>query len=295
MKNSSYYAYILLAFSPLMWSGNFIAGRVMHAEIPPFALSFYRWALVVIILLPFVIKQLPACWPRIKRNWLALSFLSLFAMAINSPAFYLGLHFTTVINASLVYSTVPAFILLLSWIILKESLTGLKLIAIVISILGIVIIMTQGHPSLLLKLQFDKGDLAILLAAVAWAIFSVYLKVFRIDLPPIMFLFVTSVIGSIVLFPAFLIEQYLGYHAVWSLQAGAGLFYASAFSSVLGFTSWNLGIAKKGPAIAGYFFNLLPVYSTILAVLLLGEQLHIYHVFGISFVLLGILLVNFSK
>jgi drug/metabolite transporter (DMT)-like permease len=103
------------------------------------------------------------------------------------------------------------------------------------------------------------------------------------------------VIGSVLLLPAFLLEHSLGYHTIWSLQTGIGLLYASAFSSILGFASWNLGIAKKGPAIAGYFFNLLPVYSTILAVLLLGEQLHVYHIFGICFVVFGILLANFSK
>jgi drug/metabolite transporter (DMT)-like permease len=165
----------------------------------------------------------------------------------------------------------------------------------VVSILGIILIMTEGHPLLLLKFQFDRGDLAILVAAISWASFSVYLKKFPLKLPPLLFLFVTSAIGSIMLFPGFLIELYLGHHSVWSVQTGMGLIYASAFSSVLGFTSWNLGIAKKGPAIAGYFFNLLPVYSTILAVLLLGEHLHVYHIFGIIMVLMGILLANLSR
>ncbi|MDF2530252.1 MAG: protein of unknown function transrane [Gammaproteobacteria bacterium] len=295
MKNSNAFALFLLAFSPLMWSGNFIVGRTMHAEVPPFALGFYRWILVVIILLPFVIKSLPSFWSEIKQHWFGLTCLSVLSIVINSPVFYLGLHFTTVINASLVYSTVPALILLLSAFLLKDSLTGLKLLAICISMLGIVIIMTQGHPAILLKLQFDRGDLFILMAALSWALFSVYLKVFKTNLPPLLFLFVTSVIGSILLFPCYVIEHAMGYHSVFNLQTGMGLFYASAFSSVLGYTAWNLGIAKKGPATAGYFFNLLPVYSTILAVIFLGEQLHVYHIFGISFVLLGILLVNFSK
>ncbi|MDF2940218.1 MAG: protein of unknown function transrane [Gammaproteobacteria bacterium] len=295
MKNSNWYAFVLLAFSPLMWSGNFIVGRVMHATVPPFALSFYRWALVVVILFPFVVKHLKEFWPDIKKHSMSLCLLSLFSIAINSPSFYLGMHYTSVINASLVYSTVPAFILLLSWLVLKSSLTGLKLLAILISFFGIVLIMTQGHPLLLLKLQFDKGDLAILIAAISWAIFSVYLKTFPLKLPPLLFLFVTSAMGSLLLLPAFLIELCLGYHTIWSVQTGVGLIYASAFSSVLGFTAWNLGIYKKGPAIAGYFFNLLPVYSTILAVLLLGEQLHTYHVWGICFVVLGILLANIGK
>ncbi|MDO8954625.1 MAG: DMT family transporter [Gammaproteobacteria bacterium] len=295
MKNSRYFAYFLLAFAPLMWSGNFIVGRVMHADVPPFALAFYRWLLVIIILLPIVMKSLPVYWPIIKKNWLALSGLSLLSVSINSPAFYMGLRFTSVINASLVYSTVPAFILALSWLILKQSLTGLKLLAIGISIAGIVVIMTQGHPEALLTFQFDKGDLAILIAAISWAIFSVYLKVVNIDLPPIIFLFVTSVIGSIILLPPYLIEHAMGYHSIFNAETGIGIVYAAACSSVLGFTCWNLGIAKTSPAIAGYFFNLLPVFSTILAVIFLSEQLHEYDIFGMAFVLLGILLANLSK
>lgn len=285
-------AYILLILSALFWSGNFVIGRIVHTEVPPFTLAFYRWLLVIIILLPVNYSNMIENFAEIKKHFISLLVLSILGITINSSFVYLGLNFTTVLNTSLIYATVPVLMILLSFFLLGDSLSQYKIFGAVLSFLGVIVILLKGNLYNISEIHYQFGDFFILIAAISWALFSVIYKKITIKIPPFLFLLVTAIIGDIVLLPCAVIEQYMGHLVHYNLLSLSSVLYASLFSSVLAITSWNIGVRMVGPGIAAHFFNLLPVFGSILSILFLGEAIHLYHLFGGSFVLLGVLLAT---
>ncbi len=296
MRNiKSLSAYLCLLLAPLFWSGNFVMGRFMHSEIPPFTLAWFRWFLVVLILLPANYTQLRNSWLEIKKNAGIITLLSLLSVVIYTSFVYLGLHDTTVLSASLINATVPVLMVLLSAYFIGEALSLQKMLGILLSILGVVFIITKGDISAVTSLHYHAGDLVILFAAASWALFSVLYKKSELTLSPFLFLFVTAIIGDIILLPCALIEYQMGHVAQYTWLSFGSVVYASLFSSVLAFTFWSIGVREVGPGIAAYFFNLLPVFGSVLAILFLGESVHLYHFIGCLSVFLGIFLATMKR
>jgi drug/metabolite transporter (DMT)-like permease len=289
------YSYLALIIAPFLWSGNFAIGRALHLQIPPFTLSFYRWGLVILLLVPFVIKSVFEHKGFIRKEWKSLSLLSLLSVATYTSCIYVGLQHTTVINAALLNASVPILIILLSSMLLNEKLTLLKLLGAVFSIFGVFILIMAGNITTVLDLYFNQGDFFVVVAAVSWALFSVLYKKLQNPLPPLTFLFVTAVIGECILLPEFLYEIKLAHSMQVNITTVMGIFYAGFFSSLIAFTCWNFGVRNVGPSKAGYFFNLLPVFSFMLALTILGEQFHYYQLVGTFFIFLGILIALTSK
>jgi drug/metabolite transporter (DMT)-like permease len=289
------YSYVALLIAPLLWSGNFAIGRAMHAQIPPLELSFYRWLLVIFLLFPFVSKSLYSNRIYILNEWKKLFLLSLLSVSTYTSCIYFGLRQTTVINAALLNGSVPVLIILLSTIVLKDKLTLFKLLGAISSIIGVFILILSGNLSNILNFHLNEGDFYVVIAAISWALFSVLYKKFKITLPPFAFLFVTAVIGECILLLPYLIEINIGYSMRLNFTTLFSILYAGIFSSIIAFTLWNFGVRNIGPTKAGYFFNLLPVFSFILAVAFLNEQFHYYQIFGSLFIFVGILIALNSK
>ena len=286
---------ILLVIAPLLWAGNLVVGRVMQDVIPPFSLSFFRWVLVVLILLPFNYSGLISKWPEIKSNIGKITLLSIFSTGIFTSFTYLGLHATTVLSASLINATVPVLIVFLSFIILNDSMSFSKIFAVILSVLGVAFIITEGDLSAITRIDFKFGDFFILIAALSWSMFSVFSKKMDLKFPPFLFLLITSIIGAIILIPLVLIEYLLGYEIQYNWVSFSGILYASLLSSIVAFTFWNIGVREVGPGIAGYFFNLVPVFGSIIAILFLGEKIDLYHLYGCLFVFLGIFFATLKQ
>ncbi len=276
----------------MCWGGNFVVGRMIHANIPPFTLAFFRWLLVVVLLFPISISGLKKYQSHIKDNVANLIALSILSIVIYTSFVYWGVQTTTAVNASLINASAPVLILVLAVAVLKEHLSACKLSGIVLSFLGVIYVVTQGHIAQVLEMKFTLGDLLILIAAIAWAVFSILTKKMSFNLPPLLFLFITAVIGVLILLPLSLWEWYHRLTIVWQWQTVGSIFYAGVFASILAFSFWNIGVRTVGPAIAAYFFNLLPVFSSLLAIGFLGEKIHTYHVIGFVLVLSGILLAT---
>ncbi len=291
-KIKPFSAYIFLILAPLFWSGNFVMGRFMHSEIPPFSLAFFRWFLVILILMPGNYSNLRRNWPEIKKNFVKITILSILSIVIYTSFVYLGLHDTTVLSASLINATVPVLMVLLSFFLISDSLSIHKLFGISLSVLGVVFIITKGDLSAITKIHYNLGDLVILFAAGSWALFSVLYKKMELKLTPFLFLLVTAIIGDLILLPCAIVEHQMGYLTQYGWLSFGSVLYASLFSSVLAFTFWNIGVREAGPGIAAYFFNLLPVFGSVLAILFLGENVHLYHLYGCLFVFSGILLAT---
>jgi drug/metabolite transporter (DMT)-like permease len=289
-KQKNVLAYGFLTIAALFWAGNLVVGRMIHSEIPPFTLAFYRWLLVIVILLPLLFSKMLTNLTEIKKHFISLVILSFLAIVINSSFVYLGLRFTTVLNASLIFATIPLLTMVLSFLLLGDLMSHYKIVGALFSFLGAIIIILNGVPGTLLKIHYQYQDLFILIAVTAWVLFSILYKKITIPLSPLLFLLVIAILGDLMLLPCMLIEKYMGYSIHYSLMSLSGIFYAALFSSVLAITFWNIGIETVGPGVASRFFNLLPFFSVLLSVIFLGETIHTYHLLGGSFVLLDILL-----
>ncbi|NEX20884.1 DMT family transporter [Thiorhodococcus mannitoliphagus] len=281
-------SWLLAALPPLFWAGNVVLGRALHAELPPLALAFWRWLFAALILLPFAIGALRTQWPILRRHWRMLSLLALLGISGYNTFLYLGLQTTTATNGVLLTSTCPVLIVVFSFLLLRQGIRVSQAFGILLSLLGVVLILTQGNPARLVHLRLDQGDAWILVAALTWALYSVSLRWRPAGLDPLAFLVAIMILGVIPLLPLYLWELSQGYRIQLSLVNLAAIGYVALFPSVLAYVFWNRAVAELGPNRTGLFIHLIPAFGALLAMLLLGEQLGGFHAAGIALILAGI-------
>ena len=288
-------AFALLAAANLMWSGNWILGRALREAFDPVALNFWRWLVAVAVMAPFALH---ATWQRralLRRHFALLAFLALSGVAIFQSLVYLGLETTTAINAVLINASAPAFIIICSWIVDRERAGWRQVSGMLISFLGVIVIVCQGEPARLLQLGFHRGDAWILVAMPVWGLYSVLVKRCPPEVRGAVLTFVLAVIGVAILLPLYFAVAPRG-PLRWpsATEAGAVLYVAVA-ASVLAFLCWNRGVAVVGANAAGFTLPLLPVFGTLLAILLLGEAFRGYHAAGFATTLAGVLLATWRS
>src|SRR5471030_1066210 len=231
--------FLLLALAALFWSGNWVVGRALRGAMPPVALNFWRWTGAVLILAPFVLPRLVGRWTVVGRHWRILALLGGLGAALFQVLVYIGLGMTTMVNAVLMNSAVPLFIILCSWLLEREHATPRQIAGIVVSFAGILVIMLHGDLGAILRFQFNRGDAIILAAMPVWGAYSVLLKRRPHDLAGIELLFVLALFGVAWLTPFFIAENIFVRSGTLTLTTvGAGI-YVSLFASVLGYICWN--------------------------------------------------------
>jgi drug/metabolite transporter (DMT)-like permease len=275
-----------------MWSGNWVLGRALRDAFDPLTLNFWRWMIALAVLAPFAAAGLAAKRNVIRHHIAELSQLSLVGVALFQALVYLGLRSTTALNAVLLNSSAPLFMLLVSWILERERATWRQLAGIVISLAGIVIILTQGDPARLRELEFHAGDGWILLAMPLWGLYSVLLKRRPAELGGVEFLLVLSVLGVAMLAPFYAVQTVLAPSPWPSWPALGALVYVGLAASVAAFILWNRGVAVVGANAAGFTLHLLPAFGTLLAIVFLGEQFAAYHAIGVATILAGVVLAT---
>jgi drug/metabolite transporter (DMT)-like permease len=288
-------AYILLVLTVLFWSGNFVLGRSVNDIIPPISLAFWRWAGAFIILLPFGIKPLFAQRQWIRRHWKLLAFMGLLSVTNFSIFIYFALHSTTVVNTVLVNSFQPILIVFASWIGYRDKITLQQGLGIIVSLTGLIWILSRGYPSILLSFRFSSGDLWTLSAGISWAIYSVMLRGHQQNIDPIGFLTILIVFGTIFLMPLYIWEIQTGARIQFSLKALGSIVYVAVFPSILSYLFWNKAVSIVGANRAGIYIHLMPVFSVFLAFVFLGERFKLYHLSGIVLIFSGIFLATSSK
>ena len=290
MKNSNIAAYAPLALATLCWGGNVVIGRAVRGDLPPLGLSFWRWFFCCLILLFFTARKLPANWPVIRKHWKLLLAMSATGIAAFNPLQYQALHSTTAINSTLILATCPAIMALLSVFILKEKLGLAQIAGIMISFFGVIFVITSGELSTLFHLKFTVGDIWMVGAAIVWALYSITVKLRPLALDPLVMLMVITGLGALILLPLYIWET-LTYQPVTLTPTNlAAIVYVTFIASLLAYFSWNKGVGLIGPSKAGVFIHLMPVWVAILAFFLLGERLQGYHLIGIAFIAIGIVL-----
>jgi len=273
--------YFILLLPPLFWAGNFIAGRAIADQASPISLSFWRWALALIIILPFIIKPILQQWFIIKQNLGVLILLAVLSVTAFNSLAYIGLQYTTATNGTLLNSFIPIFILIISGVFFNESINSRQIIGVMISLLGVLIILSKLDIAIIKQLSFNKGDLWILVGSLDWAIYSIFLKRYRpTELSALSFLGSTMVLGLIFLLPIYLLNPFNETGLLINQASVLTLLYIALFPSIFAYLAWNYGISKVGASIGGQYIHLMPLFGALLAVIFLGEQIRLYHLLG---------------
>jgi len=284
-------AYIFLILATLFWSGNFIVGKAASLfEIPPFTLNFYRWTFAWLILAPFTLKEIFKKKSYILNNIKLILILGITSITVFNSIVYYSLNFTQVISGVLMISTIPVMIIFFCWILKIEKTNFYQISGVIFSLLGVVVIVTKADLGKLLSLNFNKGDLWMVVAMFSWAIYSALLRKKKFELSQISFLQTIISAGLILLLPAYLIEMTLGYRVNIHLPFILTLTYVVLFPGLASFFFWIKGISIIGSNRSGIFLHLMPIFSTIMAMLIFKEKFMTFHLIGAILIITGIIL-----
>ena len=280
--------YLLLVLTTLFWSGNFIVSRGMHAEIPPFTLSFWRWMVAFLILCLFGVRHFWRQRHLVRKHIRFISIQGFLGVTAFNSLIYLAVQSTTAINAVLVNSCIPVLIAVCSWIMYREVMTPRQCFGVFVSFFGVFLIIFRADVGLVLALEFNRGDVLVMIAALFWATYSANLKKYPEGLHPFAYLTGIVIAGLIWILPLYCFELYQGKFFQLNVNSAAAIVYVALFASVLAFIFWNRAVRTVGANKAGPFIHLMPVFSTILAVIFLNEHVHFYHLVGIIMIFSGI-------
>ncbi|MDC0533445.1 DMT family transporter [Candidatus Pelagibacter sp.] len=291
MQNTK--AYIMLVCATLFWAGNFMVGKLAFLEnIPPMSLVFFRWLLVWIILLPFTYKDILKNKDTILNNLPLLFFLALTSVGLFNTFTYLALVYTQVINASLFNTAIPAMIIFLCFLLKIEKTNRFQIFGLILSVLGILSIITKLDLDIVFSLSFNKGDLIMIGGVITWGLYSSFLKNKKFTLPLLTLVHILCTFGLIFILPQFLYELSQGFFIKLDINLGYTLIYLALFPSIGSYYCWAGAVAIIGANRAGIFLSLIPFFSTIMAIIFFKEQFQFFHLIGSILIVLGLFLSN---
>lgn len=294
VSNHIVQGFLLAIIATLLWSGNFIIARKVSNAISPISLAFYRWACASLVLFPFAYKQATLELTHFKANWKIISLIALTGIALFNTFVYVAGHNTTAINMALIGTTSsPIFATIMAVIFLKERIGFYRIIGMIICIMGIVLLISKGSWQVLFSFKFSSGDAWILGGAFSFAVYNILVRKKPVQLSSLSFLLIIFILGTIMLFPFFILEQTIVKDAVqWSSTLISSILYLGVGTSVLAFWCWNLAISKLGAGRTVLFGNLIPIFSTIEAILILGETITPIHFYSGILVIGGLIIAN---
>lgn len=279
----------LLLIATILWGGNFVIGRAVANDLPPFTLAFLRWCVALIVFLPITYTALKRDWLQIKKHWIIVIILGFTGVASFNTLVYIALHYTTSINASLMNMLTPVIIYILSFIFLKEKLNRNQVIGTAFSFIGVMTIISNGSLKTLQHFTFNKGDLIVIIAVVLWSIYSLLVKQYAKELPGQSTFLISIVVGIVILLPFYIHESLTTTMAIhWSLTSISAVLYTGILASIVAFIAWNTGVIRWGANRAGIYLNFIPVFASIFAVLFIGETLLTSQLIGGLLVVLGV-------
>lgn len=286
-------AYIMLILATLFWAGNFTIGKFAYTEnVPPYSLAFFRWILVWIILTPFTYKEISKINTEVKNNLSLFFILGFTSVGIFSAFTYNALNYTQVINASLFNTAIPVSIILVCFLLKIEKTNIFQISGLIVSVLGILAIITRLDLNILLTLNFNKGDIYMVIAIISWGIYSAFLKKKTFDISLLSLVHVVCTFGLIILFPAFLFELAQGKTTEVNNSLIFILLYIAIFPSIGSYYCWAGAVSIIGANRAGIFLSLIPLFSTIFAMIFFNEKFLFFHFIGSVLIILGLFLSN---
>ena len=283
----------MLVCATLFWAGNFTIGKFAYLEdIPPYSLAFLRWCLVWLILFPFTYKEILRLKDSIKKNLSLFFILGFTSVCIFTSFTYNALNHTQVINASLFNTAIPVTIILVCFLLKIEKTNIFQISGLLISVLGILAIITRLDLNILLSLNFNKGDLFMIGAIIAWGIYSAYLKKRTFEVSLLALVHIICTFGLIFLLPLFVLDLLQGKTIEMSSNLFYILIYIAIFPSIGSYYCWAGAVSIIGANRAGIFLSLIPLFSTIFAILFFNEKFLFFHFIGSVLIILGLFLSN---
>jgi len=290
LPNKVFLAFSGLGIAVLFWAINTVIAKGAISQIQPMALSFFRWLVALIFIFPFAFKGLKRDINAIRENLGSLVVLSITSVAIYNSVLYMGARYTSATNIALVVAAMPAMTLTFAWMILRHRPKMRQTLGIMVSLGGVVVIISKGSFARFATFHFNPGDLLILVSIASWSLYSVLLKKKGIPISPISFLTMTIILGTLCILPFYIGEYFLykGFEVNWTI---VWMFiYLGICPSILSYFCWNYGVNTVGSATASVFMYLIPVFTSAIAYFFLGERLFVYHLAGGLLIFCGLIL-----
>lgn len=284
----------MLVLAPLFWGGNAVAGKLASADWQPFTITGMRWLLTSIVLLPFAYKHLRRDFAVLRESWLILFALGGFGISLFSLLMYLALNYTSAINVSIEQAAIPAMIMLANFIVFSQRVTALQIGGLMCCVLGVMITTTSGEPLQFFKQGLNRGDAIMMLACVFYASYTFGLR-WRPAIHWLSFIWVISISAFLVTIP-FMLWEWNQSDATFSVhnlllpgvRGWAVMMYIIIFPTIVGQICYARGVELIGSNRASFFINLVPIFGSLLAVLVLRETFEVYHAIGLALVIGGI-------
>lgn len=296
-NRKNFYSGIALAvLTTIIWSGNYVIARGISKQMGPFSLAFLRWSTASVCIAPFALRKFNVERKLVKANINYLLWAALTGVTIFNTLIYLAGHYTSAINLALIGTTsAPIFSSILAAIFLKEKIGLFRSMGMIICIIGILFLLSHGSWHQFAQLRFGKGDILILLSAFFFSIYNTLVRKKPVGISPINFLFVIFVMGTIILLPFYLYETTHSPAIEWNKNMVIIILYLGIANSVISFLCWNAAISKLGASGTALFGNLIPVFSSIEAIIFLGEDFLTIHLISGILVIGGLIIANLKK
>jgi drug/metabolite transporter (DMT)-like permease len=285
-------AYLLLTLLAIFWAGNQIIGRAVAGHVPPVALSFLRWSLATVFLFPFALPYLKRDWPVVRENWKFLAVLGVIGGGAFNTLQYIGLNFTTALNGLVLNSTAPILIALSCVVLFKDKMSPKQIVGTIVSLLGVLIVISRGDLDVLVHMTLNRGDLLILFGMLITGIYTAYLRL-RPNIHWVTFLFAQFLASGLFNLPLVIIESTVfGLTLQPTLVTFLAVMYVSIFPSIIGYILYTRGVELIGGVRAGIFLHLVPFFGALMAIGLLGEPLAAFHIAGFVLILTGVAMTS---
>ncbi len=285
-------AYLLMALTALFWAGNTVLGRGVAGHIPPISLACLRWTLAGLLLLMFAWPHLRRDWREIVRHWGIIILLGVTGPGLFNTLQYVGLNHTSAINGSVLQSAAPVVVAIVGFALFGDRLSARQGLGMAISITGVLVLIARGDVERLLGLQVNVGDLWFLAGFVSWGLYTAYLRK-RPGIHWLSFVAITSLIAGAMNFPGAVVENLTGSVTLqWSWTTALSVAYASVFPSAFAYAFYNRSVELIGGNRTAVFLHLVPLYGTVLAIVVLGEPLLASQLIGFALIITGVVLAT---
>ena len=273
-------------------ASNLIVARGGVEYVPPISLAFWRWAVVVLILLPFTYSLLINNFKIIKKEFKRLFFLGAMGCGVCGAFPFLAGETTTVTNMGIIYTSSPIFIILISAIFFNEKINFMKIIGLISCLIGVFVIIVKGDLNLLLNLNFTIGDLWMLAAAIGWALYSIYLFYWKSELPIFQRFTLVAFFGAISLLPFYIIEEVVVQRTSFNLQFFSWVVFAAISPGIIAFTLYTQAQKSLGASLTGFTLYVFTIYAAIYGFIFFDEKLETFHYIGTVLVFIGVYLAK---
>ena len=287
-----WFGFICALTATLIWSTNFVLARGINDLVPPVTLAFLRWTVAVLVFAPFALKPLRSEWALIRKYRGYLLFCGILSVSLYNTLIYIAAHTTCTLNLAVINESTPLFIIIFARLLLKEKFTLLKAVGVALTTFGVLLLISNGNFGNLLKLSFRIGDLWVLAAAIAFALYSTLIKKRPAEISLVTFIFTTFVLGWLVLIPFFCWEAARQQPVIYNLKLLGVVFYLGIFASIIAYIAWTRAVQLIGPTKSALIYYLLPVFSGIQAIIWLHEPLRNIHTISFLLIVTGVIVAN---